>query len=474
MWNFLKKLNPFKFGYDATTTTTRRRAPKSDTKSEDDHLDATQRRKLISTTRDLRRNFTLAAWMIRQHVNFVATHTFQSKNDNKALDDQIEKLVKWWSLKQNFDFSRKHSFHRFMRLAEIGRVLDGDMFIWKSKRGSIAGIEGDRIANPTSGGKLSPEVMKQYKRGVRTNKNGEHVSYILNNRVHDGGRLEYSKVLDARDVIQFAYFDRFDQIRGISPLAAGINPLQDSAEAVVYALARAKVSQLFALAFKRGNPEASGEISGGTGEDGVTVDKSKFAVDFGKGPIVLELEPEDEATFMESKQPSTELQTFLDFVIMLAMKALDIPYSFFREDFTNYSGARQALILYLLSVKEKQQDVQELLNSLTYWRLTLWIANGIITLPPGMTISDLQWEWHSVGVPWIDPTKEVIGDTKAVELGVNTRTRIVKRTSGADWLTDILPELKKEHEEMIKIYGDPNAEVENSKPKNNESSNDKK
>jgi hypothetical protein len=46
-------------------------------------------------------------------------------------------------------------------------------------------------------------------------------------------------------------FDRFDQLRGISPLAAAINTLRGTYEGFDYALAKAKVAQMFALAFYR-------------------------------------------------------------------------------------------------------------------------------------------------------------------------------------------------------------------------------
>jgi len=450
------------FGYDATKTTTRRRAPISDVKSEDDQMTIAERRALVSTTRNLKRNFTLSAWMIRKHLDFVASHSFQSNTKIEALDEQIEKLVRWWGLKENFDISRKHSLHRFIRLGEAARVTDGDFFIWKSRNGYVAGIEGDRIANPTYGsiaGRLTAAQMKNYKRGVKRDAVGRHVSYLLNNRSDNGGMLKFAKVMSARDIIQFAYWDRIDQIRGISPLAAGINSMQDTSEGIGYALARAKVSQLFAFAMKRGSPEAAGEVSGGTDADG-DEDKSQFTVDFNKGPIVLDMDPNDEAAFLESKQPSQELQTFLQSVMSLSLKALDIPFSFCDESLTNYSGARQALLLYFQSAKEKQRCVQELLNELTHWRLTLWVLDGIIKLPPGMTVSDVEWEWYPTGMPWIDMAKELIGDTKAVELKVNSRQRIVRRAHGTDW-RKIEAELKEEQDIIDKDFPEPEPSEDN-------------
>jgi len=442
----LEKLKRLVFGYDATVSTTRRRSPKSDVKSEDDHLNASERRKLISTTRDLRRNFALTAWMIRKHLDFVATHTFQSVNRIKELDNQIENLMKWWGQKRNFDISKKHSLRRFTRLAEAGRTVDGDFFIWKSRRGYVSGIESDRIAN-ASGTGLSANEFRKYNRGIRKSASGEHISYMLNDRIHGGGSLKFSKILSARDTIQFAYWDRIDQDRGISPMASGINSSQDVNESIIYALARAKVAQLFAFAMKRQSADSAGEVEGGTDADD-NEDKSAFTIDFGKGPVILDLGPDDEAKFLETNLHLEDFKTFLIAVISLALKSLDIPYSFYDESFTNYSGARQALLLYFQSAAEKQKDVQELLDELTYWRLTLWVIDGIITLPPGMTVADLIWEWRPTGIPWIDPLKEVKGDNEAVEGVLTSRQRIARRSGNDFW--EILAERAEEDKAIAK------------------------
>ena len=57
---------PMRFNYDATVAKARRRAPSSKLLSEDWDLDATKRRKLVSTARDLTRNFSIAALAINR------------------------------------------------------------------------------------------------------------------------------------------------------------------------------------------------------------------------------------------------------------------------------------------------------------------------------------------------------------------------------------------------------------------------
>jgi len=103
----------------------------------------------------------------------------------------------------------------------------------------------------------------------------------------------------------FGYFDRFDQVRGVSPMAAGVNTLRDTYEGFDYALAKMKVSQLFGLAFFR---EKSDPVDQPSPSDD---DGAGYEVDFGRGPVLLDLDPGDRAEFLESKSPATEFQQFL-------------------------------------------------------------------------------------------------------------------------------------------------------------------
>lgn len=437
--NWIKDVT--KFGYDAVVTSSRRRAPISDVKSEDDHLNEAQRRKLLSTTRDIRRNCSLAAWAIRKHLDYVASHNFQSRTGITALDTSIEKLVKWWSLPQNFDVAGRHGLRRFIRLAEAGRVVDGDMLVYKLNMGLVQAIEGDRVCN-ILGSLPSSYKIKDFKRGVKCSKNGKAQAYIINNRSKTGVRLTFNRVISARHILHFAYWDRFDQIRGISPLASAVTTFQDTYEGISYALARAKISQLFALLLNRSSGDAAGEVSGGENTEGEE-DKSEYEVDFGKGPFVLDFDPEDKASFLESQQPAQEFQAFMELVMALALKALDIPYSFYNEHFTNYSGAREALLMYEQSAREKRKDVQGLLNSLTSWRLNLWVLDGVLELPGSMKVSDIEWEWQGSGIPWIDPLKETMADVRAVENGLNSRQRVMRRTGTDFW--EVINELDAEN-----------------------------
>jgi len=422
------------FGYDATVDKDRRQPPSRDTKDEDLILKPAARKKLIAQSRDIQRNFSIAGWMIRKHLDYVSSFNFQARSGVADLDRTLEELMVWWSRPVNCDVAERHTLQRMTRLWEERRTVDGDVFVLKLKDGRLQSIEGDKIRTPDHG---LPENMKKsdLKHGVQTDKAGRARAYAVCKR-DKVGKITFDRLLRARFVCHHGFFDRFDQVRGISPLAPAINTLRDTYEAFDYALAKAKVSQLFALAFYRQEADNTGEIltretiaaaDGSGDEDLEDTDQQRYKVDFGRGPIKLELEQNDRAEFLEAKSPSTEFQVFTSTMIGAALKGLDIPYSFYDESFTNYSGSRQAMLQYEQSAEVKRGDVRMLLNNVTAWRIRLWIEEGALVLPAGMRISQLAWEWVARGIPWIDPLKEVNADIAAIGKGLASTVEVVKR-----------------------------------------------
>jgi capsid protein len=424
-------------GYDAVKEKNKRQAPTGLLRSEDAELLPNDRRKLLSGSRDLHRNFSLAAWMIRRHLDYVSSFSFQCRSGNPALDGQVERLMRWFSQPSNCDVTGRFSLAKIVRLAEMRRIVDGDVFLLKLGSGRLQAVEGDRVRTPGTG---MPEGFSgaDFMHGVKTDDAGKPLAYCVCNRgrVSDasGGTptFLFERLVDAANMYHFGYFDRFDQVRGVSPMAACLNTLRDTYEGFDYALAKMKVSQLFGLAFYREKSDPVGQPST-SDEDG-----SGYEVDFGRGPVLLDLDPGDRAEFLESKSPATEFQQFSQTMVSVALKALDIPYSFYAENFTNYSGARQALLQYELSAKIKRADVQALLDHLTAWRIGLWIQDGVLDAD----IRDIRWNWIPNGIGWIDPLKEIDANIAAIGAGLDTRTRIL-REQGIDFF-ELADELEAE------------------------------
>ncbi len=411
--------------YDATVDDGRRKAPTSRLNSEDKALCKTGRKKLTSSTRDLRRNFPDAAWAIRKHLDFNATFAFQARTGDDGLDTAIEQFVAWRSRAANFDLAARHGLSRFIRIAEAARTVDGDVFLLKLADGRLQAIEGDRVQ--TAGRGLPPRLkVENFTHGIRTSRGGRAMSYCVCKRSKRGGQMEFDRLFPAKWIIPHGYYDRFDQVRGITPLSSAINSFRDLYEARTYALAKAKVAQLFGMTIFRDAAESIGNITSPDADGDGEADAGGYEVDFEKGPVLLDLDPGDRAEFLENKTPSAEFREFDRVIVAAALKSLDIPYSFYDESHTNFFGSKGALQQYLHSAKIKRGDVREVLNAWTRWQLAREISLGKLKLPAGMTFDDLSWEWIAAGLPWWKPLEEVKADIAAIGAGLTSTPRACK------------------------------------------------
>ena len=427
--------------YDAIVDKDRRRPPKMRVRHEDDITPQRDRTRLAATGQDVARNFSIARWAIGKHLDYVSSFSFQAKTGDTALDAVVERFVAEWSSRHRCDVARRHPLRRMIRLAEACRCVTGDHAFLKiagapggNSRGKLQAIEGDRIAQTYD----IPESLggpAAFRNGVKTSAGGATLEYHIGNR-DENGRMSFGRVVPARNMFFHAFYDRFDQVRGISPVVSALNNYQDVYEGFDYALAKVKVAQLFGLAIYRAGDDALGGNSAAGedyDEDGIA---DESAVDFGRGPYQLDLDGEDRAEILEAGTPATETVAFLQQMVAVALKSLDIPYSFFDESFTNFYGSRGGLIQYLKSCRSKVADIQELLDDITRWRLGLAVADGDVTIPAGLDFDDIEWEWVPDGVPWWDPVKEVSGHKMAIAAGLSDY-QTVCRGAGTDFYENI-------------------------------------
>lgn len=432
------------FGYDATVDSGRRRAASGATKSEDRELFPSARHKLVGGAREIARNFAIAKWAIGKHVDFVTKFRFFSRTGIKTLDDRIEAIVAEDAKRERNHVAGRHRLSRFMRIQEFRKTSDGDVGILRVKGGKLQIIEGDRIRDPHGDFRGIPvpfplEPTIRWVNGVLIDDElgGKALAYAIHNRGVDGASFRYDRTIAAQHLFLNGYYEREDQIRGISPIASAINSFRDVYEGIDYALAKAKVSQLFAMVFYREAGDSLNETTKAEDDNNGDGTAEGYTVNFGKGPQFFDLDPGDRAEFLESQQPSTQFQDFMRVVIMIALKSLDIPYSFFDEKHTNFFGSRGAWLHYEESAEHKRDDNIELLDWITRWRLKLAVLDGRLELPRGWSVKDLQWEHVPKGMPWWDPQKEITGDLMAIGAALDTPQRIIKRTGTGDWKDNI-------------------------------------
>ena len=379
------------FAYAAAESNTPRRQPSTTLKSTDNLLTPLKRSRITGKARHLQENFSIAAWAIRRHLDYVADFSFQANTGDQAFDNTLEEFVRVYSRASNCDAAGRHSLGKIIRLAEERRTVDGDVFIMKLANGRLQAIESDRVRDPET----NANSRETWGHGVRIGSGGRPRSIAVHKRT-DRGTYDFERFVPSRNFWHLGYFERFDQVRGVSPLTPAIKTYIDVYE----------------------------------------------AFDFGKGPVALDLEPGDRAEFLEPNTPPAEFQNFSTVMIGAALKSLDIPLSMYDEAHTNYSGARSALIHYQRSVKQKSDQLRELLNRIVGWRIRLAIAQGELIVPAS---ASLRFDWIPAGVPWFDPTKEIAGDVAAINAGLTTRSQVIKERHGRDF-REVIDQLRAEQE----------------------------
>lgn len=431
------------FGYDAIVNTGKRRMAAPIIRSEDFELQPANRKQLVASQRDIARNFSIARWLIERHLDYTTSFTFKFRSKKQELNSLVEARMKLWQTRKQSDIARRHPFASQIRLAEASALTANDCLAIKLADGRVQWIEGDRINNPGLG--LPPGINPlQLVHGVQVDDYTAAQAYCVCRRGPKGNAwqapmtLQFEQMVSADDGILHGFFDRFDQVRGISPLACALNSLQDVYEAKTYALGRMKVDQLFAMAIYRGNSDSIREPQ--YDENGVLIqpqDYGALATPFGNGPIIADMDIGDRMEFLQSSQPSSQFQDFMQKAISFCLKALAIPYSFFDEAYTNYSGARQALLQYEAAADIRRDAIRQLLDELTDWILQLFILDGEL---PEIDPADYVWEWVSASLPWIDPLKEAEANVLLIQNNLESEIHVLKQ-QGRDY-QDVVNERK--------------------------------
>lgn len=449
------------FGYDALERKGRRKSAPTQIKREDETLRGGKRRRLQATANEVAKNFAVLNWAIRRHLDYVARFDFHCRTKDKDFNHLVEGLMQIQSRPVNMDRGGRCAREKFFRLLEARRVLDGDVGALMLSDGSVQGIESDLIRQPEPVEKYASDA-HEWVDGVEVDYAGFPRRYALHRR-EKGQGYKFAKNVAAENLILYGFFERFasDQVRGVSPITSALNHFQDVKENIDYALIKAKIAQLWALALKRGeDAEPLNETfpPAGVQSEANAVDSPKDQrpreIDLSNGPTVFDLFPDESVEVVESKNPSMELQAFSRLVLMIGLKAIDIPYSFFDESHTNYSGSRGSWLQYERAALDKRDDQLEARRRWTVFQLRRWILEGWLTLPPGMTVGDIDFEWVPLGMPWWKPSEEIIGDLKAAASGLGSLQRISKERGSGDIFDNI-----DENLEVFKYAYDKGMEV---------------
>lgn len=442
--------------YDAIKPNGRRKQPTSAIVREDVHLRNQQRNQLSANAADLARNFSIAAWMIRRHLDYVASFRFSVKTGDESVDARITEFIEAQSIAVNCDRGERLPREKLFRLCETRRVVDGDVGLLRLRSRQVQIIEADLIRNPENA-----KPTDEWENGVSIDRAGAQLSYAVSRRPKGGRGYEFQRNVPRQNFRLYGFFERdaANQVRGVSPVAAGINDFRDIYEGLDYAKSKNKIGQLFAAAITR-KPGAQSLEKTLNGDDDEQ-DEEPRVIDLTKGPIVFDLDDDEGVEIIESASPSGDFRGFMQMEIAIALKSLDIPYNFFDESFTNYSGSRGAWLLYDRACTDKRTDQIDLRREWVYWVVSTAVADGVLELPAGLTAWDIAYrftQWIPRGMPWWKPSEEVTGTLKAIGGGLDNPERACQEADRGDVYQNIdatIRVMKYAREEGQKHLGEP-------------------
>ena len=445
--------------YDAIKPAGKRRQPSSMIIREDVHLRGQKRNQMQANAADLHRNFAIAAWMVRRHLDYVARFAYQPQTGDRELDKQLKLLMDIQSRPTNMDRGRRLTREKLFRLAEARRVLDGDFGLLRLRNGQIQTIKADLIKNPPA---AEMRDDKEWESGVRIDGAGAQQAYAIHARTKGGRGTKFQRSIDAANFHLYGFFDDgpADQVRGITRLSSAIADCRDIYEAIDYAKVKIKIAQLMGIKFTRkdSSSDLNSAMPGACAEEDCDDDDLPRSIDWSGGVATFDLDEGEDAQIIESATPSTQFQEFIRVVIMVMLKSLDIPYSFFDEKHTNFHGSRGAWLQYDRSCLDKRDDQIEMRRRWTTWQHQRWVYDGLLVLPAKMKVEDIGFQWVPKGMPWWKPSEEVTGALKAIGGGLDNPFRVCSEYDRGDPLENVdrtLDLMEYAHKEGERRIGEP-------------------
>lgn len=430
--------------YDSIEPKGKRRQPPAVIMREDQHLKGRRRLQMMANAADLRRNLSIAAWMIRRHLDYCANFSYQPSTGDRGFDRELRDLMAEQSRPANMDRGRRLNREKFFRLLEARRVIDGDSGSIRLRSGQLQFIKGDLIADPPESRRIATN-RGDWESGVLADAAGAPIAYGIYGRANNGRGREYRRTIAAQRFLHYGFFDdsAADQTRGISPFAQAINDLRDVYESIDYAKVKVKLSQLLGVKFTRNHdaaPITAGVMDNGSTdelEDDEQTDERE-AIDWTNGIATFDMEEGEDVSLLESATPATQTVDFIKLVILVGMKALDLPYSFFDEKHTNFHSTRGAWIQYERSCLPKRDDQVEARNTWTLWTYQNWVNDGRLVLPSSISnVSQIRHRWIPKGLPWWKPSEEVKASIDAIGAGFDNPERVCNEFDRGDVFENI-------------------------------------
>ena len=404
--------------YDALTSGTKRRSARRRVVPEDKHLTESRRTALAENGYDVWRNFGLLGWAIRQTLDYCCMFDFQPRTGDDGLNRDLRFLMERDTSASRVDVFGRMDWDDMRRVSEAQKILAIDAFYVQMRDRTLQLIEGAYCKDPLDVAKRRKNNGERWLNGAKLNKRGRVVAWNFREVNPVTGSDERDRDIRAGRVWQHCQFDvRPNVIRPQQPMTAHINGFRDLQQILEAMRAKVNTSQFFGVVLKRKVDSDDEEFED---DEELKVDRKPGANN------TFNIEPDEAIETVESNHPAQSVQEFVKLMIQDCLSALDIPYSFFNEAFTNFSGSRLGWLRYERACTARRKTQQRLHRKMTMWRLNQWTlpedlgGTGELSLPSGMSLNQLPFKWVPRGVAWWKPKEELDTDLRAYAAGLKS------------------------------------------------------
>jgi lambda family phage portal protein len=367
--------------------------------------------------------------------------------ERKQFNETLEAaFLRWASDKRHCDVEGKQTFWRKQAMCVSEVVGAGQHFVvWSYEPNPLTvglrlqsfepeQLDSVKVRNADTGNEI--------RRGIEVDDKGRAVAFWFYKRpLNDTGftpnaQLYDSERIPAERVLHLFEQDRVRQSHGVTRFTPVMGKMRDAYTADDANLWAMKMEACIGGVIKSGDGAVSFQTSLPDRDgDSVSCDGGpQFAFEPGMMPVIGK---DDEFNPFTPARPGGTYQPYMDAQCRAIAAGLGISAELLRRDFTQgtYSSQRQGM----LEDRREFRQLQDLIVDdfcQPVWELFVYFAwlEGKLAAP-GYELDPAPWhetEWVPDGFEWIDPAKEALANSVAIDKRLKTRKEIIGQ-AGGNW-----------------------------------------
>lgn len=470
-----KAFSPKALSYDAARPSVTRRMPWN-ASAVDTHVDVSgyDRERLMKLARYLYNNVPFVRGLLNEKARYSVGSGIrpQARSGDHEWDQAAEAYFEQFS--RVADIQGRFSWREMQRLASVAIDRDGECFVQMTTQSTgypaLRLILAHRVGDPVS--KLyspgQPNTREQSPNTIDGVVVNEAMRPIFYKHLTGPGENpgESSEDIPAQQVAHVGEGGYGDELRFITPLAAGINHLRDIQDAISFEKMALKINSFIALAIKSPMEAQNGFFGESSTVSGENADLTVESL-ANTGGAIPRLGLGEELQAWSSDRPK---QTFMDFVSMLlrdVCTGAGVPYEFLVKPSEAGGAALRAVLVRAQRTFEQRQAllIDRLCSRVYAHVITIGMERGFIPQ------NENWWkvEWQRPAAASVDYGREAAANLNDVRAGLRTyaedyaerglewKDQLRQRADEARYLADLANEYKLHPDQIATFNPNPSS-----------------